>query len=198
MAAPGRPAAPRLPADIEPAELPADAIEVGRILDAWGVKGWFKVLPHSADPQALFSSKRWYLQPSERGPQAFSGTVLLRVREAREHSDSVVAHTDAVEDRATAELLRGARIFVPRSSFPTATEDEYYWVDLIGLDVVNREGVHLGRVTELMATGPQTVLVLEYEEAGKTQERMLPFVSAYVDKVDLQARRIDVDWQPDF
>src|SRR3954453_8687525 len=118
MAAPGRPAVP-LPADIEPGELPADAIEVGRIADAWGVKGWFKVLPHSADPQALFSSKRWYLQPSERGTKTFSGTVLLRVREAKEHSDTVVARADEVDDRAGAEALRGARIFVPRSSFPT-------------------------------------------------------------------------------
>jgi 16S rRNA processing protein RimM len=187
-----------LPADIEPAELPADAVEVGRILDAWGIKGWFKVLPHSADPQALFSSKRWYLQPTEKGPQTFSGTVLLRVREAKEHSDSVVAQADAVEDRNTAELLKGARVFVPRSSFPTAADDEYYWVDLLGLEVVNREGVALGKVKDLMATGPQTVLVLEYEEAGKPLERMLPFVSAYVDGVDLKARRITVDWQPDY
>jgi 16S rRNA processing protein RimM len=198
MVAPGSPAAPRLPADIEPAELPADAIEVGRIHDAWGVKGWFKVLPHSADPQALFSSKRWYLQPPDKGPHALAGTVLLRVREAKEHSNSVVARIDGVDDRGTAELLKGARIFVPRSSFPTAGDDEYYWVDLLGLDVVNREGVQLGKVKDLLATGPQTVLVLEYEEGGKAQERMLPFVSAYVDKVDLQARRIDVDWQPDY
>ena len=197
MAAPGRPAA-SLPPDIEPADLPADAIEVGRIADAWGIKGWFKVLPHSADPQALFSSKRWFLQPSEKGPKAFAGTVLLRVREAKEHSDTVVARADGVDDRAAAESLRGARIFVPRSSFPTAGEDEYYWIDLIGLDVVNREGVHLGQVRELLATGPQTVLVLEYQEAGKVQERMLPFVSAYVDGVDLQARRITVDWQADY
>src|SRR5206468_7229199 len=145
MAAPGRPAA-TLPAGIEAAELPADAIEVGRIADAWGIKGWFKVLPHSADPQALFSSTRWYLQPSERGPQAFRGTVLLRVREAKEHSDTVVARADGVEDRSGAEALRGARIFIPRSSFPTAGDDEFYWVDLLGLDVVNREGVHLGQV----------------------------------------------------
>lgn len=198
MAAPGRPAAPALPADIEPAELPADAIEVGRIADAWGVKGWFKVLPHSADPQALFSSKRWYLQPSEKGPKTFSGTVLLRVREAKEHSDSVVARTDSIEDRNGAELLRGARIFVPRSSFPTAADDEYYWVDLLGLDVVNREGVALGRVKELLSTGPQTVLVIEYEEGGKALERMVPFVAAYVDGVDLPARRINVDWQTDY
>ncbi|MBE7370067.1 ribosome maturation factor RimM [Ramlibacter pallidus] len=197
MAAPGRPGA-TLPADIEPADLPADAVEVGRILDAWGVKGWLKVLPHSADPQALFSSKRWFLQPTERGVAAFSGTVLLRVREAKEHSDSVVARADGVEDRGTAEMLRGARVFVPRSSFPTADKDEYYWVDLLGLDVVNREGVHLGVVRDLLSTGPQTVLVVEYQEDGKPLERMLPFVSAYVDGVDLEARRITVDWQPDY
>ena len=198
MAAPGRPATPALPADIEPAELPADAIEVGRIADAWGVKGWFRVLPHSADPQALFSSKRWYLQPSERGAKTFSGTVLLRVRETREHSDSVVARADGVEDRSAAELLRGARVFVPRSSFPTAATDEFYWVDLLGLEVVNRQGLALGAVKELLSTGPQTVLVLEYEQDGKPLERMIPFVSAYVDGVDLQARRITVDWQADY
>lgn len=194
---PDRPAA-ALPAGLESADLPADAVEVGRILDAWGIKGWFKVLPHSADPQALFSSKRWYLQPSDKGAKTFAGTVLLRVREAKEHSDSVVARADAIEDRSGAEALKGARVFVPRSSFPTAAEDEYYWVDLIGLEVVNREGVALGTVRELMSTGPQTVLVVGYEEGGKPQERMIPFVSAYVDGVDLPGRRITVDWQPDY
>jgi 16S rRNA processing protein RimM len=183
---------------LEPADLPADAIEVGRIQDAWGVKGWFKVLPHSASPEALFSSKRWFLQPSERGAKTFSGTVLLRVREAKEHSDSVVASGQEIDDRNAAEALRGARIFIPRSSFPTAATDEYYWVDLIGLDVVNREGVALGQVKELLSTGPQTVLVLGYPAEGGEQERMIPFVSAYVDGVDLPARRITVDWQPDY
>lgn len=192
------PSPARLPADIEPAELPADAIEVGRIADAWGIKGWFKVLPHSADPQALFSSKRWFLQPAEKGPKVFSGTVLLRVREAKDHSDSVVARADGVEDRSAAELLKGARVFVPRSSFPTAGDDEFYWVDLLGLAVLNREGVALGTVKDLMSTGPQTVLVLAYEHEGRPLERMLPFVSAYVDRVDLQARTIHVDWQPDY
>ena len=197
MAAPGRPAA-ALPAGIEPADLPADAIEVGRIADAWGIKGWFKVLSHSADPEALFSSKRWYLLPAEKGPKTFSGTLLLKIREAKDHSGTVVATAQEVDDRDAAEALRGARVFVPRSSFPTASADEYYWVDLIGLAVVNREGVELGTVRELLSTGPQTVLVLEYEAEGKPQERMIPFVSAYVDTVDLPGKRITVDWQPDY
>jgi 16S rRNA processing protein RimM len=181
-----------LPAGLEAAPLPADAIEVGRIADAWGVKGWFKVVPHSASPEALFSSRRWYLQFAGRG------TVLLRIREAKEHSDAVVATAHDIDDRNAAEALKGAAVFVPRSSFPTPGADEYYWVDLIGLDVVNREGVALGRVKDLMATGPQTVLVLEYEEDGKPAERMIPFVAAYVDDVSLEAKRITVDWQPDY
>ncbi len=184
---------------LEPAELPADAVEVGRILGAWGIKGWFKILPYSASPEALFSAKRWYLASPERGPgAAFQGTVRLRIRQAREHADAVVASAHDIADRDAADGLKGARIFVPRSSFPTPAEGEYYWVDLIGLAVVNREGLALGTVTDLMATGPQQVLVIGYQADGQPQERMIPFVEAYVDQVDLPAGRITVDWQPDY
>jgi 16S rRNA processing protein RimM len=110
----------------------------------------------------------------------------------------VVAWAQGIDDRNGAEALRGARIFVPRSSFPSTATDEYYWVDLIGLAVVNREGLALGTVRELLSTGPQTVLVIDYEEAGKTHERMIPFVSNFVDKVELPEKRITVDWQPDY
>lgn len=184
---------------LDPAPLPADAVEVARIAGAWGVKGWLKLHPHSARPEALFSSRRWYVQPAERGPRAFEGTLLLRVREAREHGAGVVAAVQDIADKDAADALKGARVFVSRASFPTAAADEYYWVDLIGLMVVNREGVALGEVRDLLSTGPQTVLVLEYTGAdGKPAERMIPFVSAYVDAVELDARRITVDWQPDY
>lgn len=188
----------RMLTGLETAELPADAVEVGRIADAWGIKGWFKVLPYSAQPEALFSSKQWFLLPTERGAQTFTGVALLAVKEAKEHSDSIVAHAHGVHDRNAAEALRGARIFISRSSFPSADSDEYYWVDLIGLDVVNRQDESLGVVRELLSTGPQTVLVLAYEQDGKACERMIPFVSAYVDDVSLPERRIRVDWQSDY
>ena len=183
---------------LEPAELPEDAIEVGRILDAWGIKGWFRVLSHSSDPAALFASKQWFLLPSEKGAKTFSGVGQLSIVQAKLHSDSVVASAKGVEDRTAAEALRGARIFVPRASFPASAEDEYYWVDLIGLPVENREGQAMGVVRDLLETGPQTVLVLTYEQDGKAQERMIPFVSAFIDNVDLAEKRITVDWQPDY
>ena len=189
---------------LEPAELPPDAIEVGRIADAWGIKGWFKVIPYSASPEALFSSKRWFLLPPEKraGVVAkeplFNGTQQIKIRIAKEHSDGVVAQADGVDDRNTAELLKSCRIFIGRSSFPSAAKDEYYWVDLIGCAVVNREGVALGVVKDLMATGPQAVIVAEREVEGKAVETLIPFVDAYVDSVSLSDKRITVDWQLDY
>ena len=185
-------------AGLEPAELPADAVEVGRVADAWGVQGWFKVISHSAQPEALFSSKRWYLLPTERGPKPFDGVGLMAIREAKDHSGTVVARCHDITDRDAAQALKGSRIFVARSSFPTAATDEFYWVDLIGLSVVNREGVALGVVRDLVSTGPQTVLVIEYTQDDTAREILIPFVSVYVDDVDMAQRRILVDWQPDY
>lgn len=183
---------------LDSVELPADAVEVGRIADAWGIKGWFKVLPYSASPEALFSSKQWYLLPAEKGAVNFSGTLKLKLKEAKDHSGGVVASAHTIDDRGAAESLRGARIFIPRSSFPTAALDEFYWIDLIGLDVVNRAGESLGQVTELLSTAAQAVLVMKYQSGDAVLERMIPFVAVYVDAVDLVARRISVDWQSDY
>jgi 16S rRNA processing protein RimM len=184
-------------------EWPADAIEVGRIAGAWGVKGWIRVQPFASDPQALFSSRRWFLKPPESGalPRPGAAAVatppLLKVTDARDHGDGVVAQVQDVTDRSGAEALRGARVFVPRSSFPTAGEGEFYWVDLIGLAVVNRQGEHLGRVAGLIDTGPHSVLRVQPEAEG-ADERLIPFVGAYVDAVSLEQRLITVDWGADF
>ena len=174
---------------------PADAVEVGRIAGAWGIQGWIKVQPFAAEPQALFATKRWFLQAAD-AQTVRPVPPLLRVRQSREHGGLIVAQADEVPDRDAAEALRGARVFVARSSFPTAGADEYYWVDLIGCEVVNREGATLGRVTELTDTGVHSVLHVREGEAGA--ERLIPFVAAYVDAVDLAARRIGVDWGLDY
>jgi 16S rRNA processing protein RimM len=179
-----------LPADDD--AFPADAVEVGRILGAWGVKGWFKVQPFASDPQALFSSKRWFLKPGEGAGVA--PPARLRITQAREQAGGVAASAQEVGDRDAAQALKGARVFVARSSFPTAGDDEYYWVDLIGCTVVNREGAELGRVDDLIDTGAHSVLRIVQGDA----ETLVPFVAAYVDGVDLAARRITVDWGLDY
>ncbi|HOM13964.1 MAG TPA: ribosome maturation factor RimM [Rubrivivax sp.] len=183
------------------ADFPADAVEVGRVLGAWGVKGWIRVQAYAKQPQALFSSRRWFLRPADASlapaAQAVQASLppLLRIREVREHGDAVVAAVRDVDERNAAEALRGARIFVARSSFPTAGDGEFYWVDLIGLQVVNRDGAHLGEVIALLDNGAQSVLQLR---DGKGTQRLIPFVAAYIDQVDLPGRRIGVDWGLDY
>jgi len=86
---------------------------------------------------------------------------------------------------------------VPRSSFPTPDDGEFYWVDLIGLSVANREGAALGAVVGLIETGPHCVLRIQPADP-KAEEVLVPFVDAYVDRVDRESKLIHVDWQPDF
>lgn len=208
---------------------PDDAVEVGRVVGAWGVKGGIRIKPFSADPQALFSTKRWFLLAPDTptapaaarpgpGPKASAAAAarakaataappprwprLVRVAQAREQGDHIVATLHDLDDRDAAQALAGARVFISRASFPTPAADEFYWVDLIGLEVVNREGEHLGVVRDLMSTGPTDVLVLEYTDTvdgeERTAERLIPFVDAYIDDVDRAQRRITADWQKDY
>jgi 16S rRNA processing protein RimM len=186
---------------------PEDAVEVGRVLDAWGVKGWVKVQSFADDPQALFSTRRWYIKPPEEGvlkrpaAPAASYPPVLSVTEAREHGGLVVAQVEGVSDRSGAEALRGARVFIGRASFPKPRAGEYYWVDLIGLSVVNRQGDAMGTVIGLLDTGPHSVMRLsrpEGESSAEGPERLIPFVAAYVDDVSLAERRITVDWGLDY
>ncbi|MBV8125491.1 MAG: ribosome maturation factor RimM [Burkholderiaceae bacterium] len=202
-----------LPAtDATASQWPQDAVEIGRILDAWGIKGWFKIQAYSTDPQALFAARRWFLKPSDdvRAVAAAAKAAaskaalppLLKILSVREHGDGIVASAEGIADRNAAEALRGARIFVSRSAFPSSDPDEFYWVDLIGLSVVNRQGELLGEVAGLLETGPHAVLRIT--PPGLTppvkpdQEILVPFVSAYVDEVSLAERRITVDWGLDF
>lgn len=189
---------------------PDDAIEVGRIVDAWGLKGWVKVQPFADDPQALFASRRWFILPSDKAgglrPASVAGAPfpsLLKIAQVKDHGEGVVALAQEVSDRAAAEALRGARVFVGRTSFPTAGPDEFYWVDLIGLRVVNRAGEALGLVAGLIDTGPHSVLRVTPDGAaagalGQEAERLIPFVGAYVDDVSLERRCITVDWGLDY
>jgi 16S rRNA processing protein RimM len=187
---------------------PEDAVEVARIGEAWGIQGGFKVQPFSGDPQALFCTKRWFLRPAEVQPGVavrpagakpaapavvrLSAPRTLKIKNAREQGDTIVATADGITDRNGADTLRGARVFVSRSAFPTPDSDE---IDLLGLTVVNRQEEILGTVADLIDTGAHSVLRC-VDEANT--ERLIPFVSAYIDSVSLADKRIVADWGLDY
>lgn len=182
---------------------PADAIEVGAIVDAYGLKGWVKVAAH-ADAghggDALLSATRWWLL---KGRDANPERKSAAVREAKIHSDSIVAQLAGTDDRDAALALRGCRIYISRGEFPALEADEFYWVDLVGLAVVNLTGVELGKVAGMIDNGAHSVLRVEYaitDKDGKpaSAERLIPFVGVYVKTVDQATKQITVDWEADY
>ena len=178
------------------AHSPDDLIQVGHITCAYGLRGGIRVSPYSMDADALLSVKTWWLDKPSLRP--------VQVRNAKSHSGDVTATLVDVTDRETAEALKGATVQVSRADFPELPEDEYYWTDLIGLDTVNLQGESLGKVTDMMHNGAQSILRITPEADpnaapdAKAPERLVPFVDQYVKTVDLQARLITLDWGLDY
>ncbi|SAK56504.1 16S rRNA-processing protein RimM [Caballeronia catudaia] len=180
--------------------LPEDAVEVGYIADGYGLKGWVKIVPHANGKQggdALLTAKRWWLTKGRERKSA-------RCMQSKVHADTIVARLGGCDDRNAAEALKGHVVHIARSDFPKLDDkDEFYWVDLIGLDVENEAGVALGRVADLIDNGAHSILRIEYPGTNKdgepvTGERLIPFVGVYVKTVDRAAKRIVVDWDADY
>ncbi|MCG2585671.1 ribosome maturation factor RimM [Massilia sp. TS11] len=170
------------------ASVPADLIEVGYLAGAYGVVGMVRVRPHSTEADALLSVKTWWLEKSGH-------LYPVQVRQARYHSGDVVARFDGPADRDAAEALKGHVVKISRAEFPALPEDEYYWTDLIGLQVINEQGETIGTVHDMMHNGAQSILRVERADASET---LIPFVDQFVKTVDLAGKRITVDWGLDY
>lgn len=181
--------------------VPDDLIEVGYIAQAYGVRGQVKIFPHATvgdGGDALLAAKYWWIAGGR--PRTLR---RVKVSSAKPHSGAVTAALAGSDDRNSAEALRGSTVSVRRADFPKLDAGEYYWVDLIGLDVANPAGTALGRVSGLIDNGAHSVLRVAYasvDAAGKSveAERLIPFVDAYLREVDLAGKRIVVDWDVDY
>ncbi len=163
---------------------------MGRVAAPYAIKGWIKIQPFTEYLDSLLDYDVWWLGHAEgRGKSKTPDWRAYRVLEGKVHGQTLLAQLEGVDDRTAAEALQGLQISVDRAEFPEADEDEYYWDDLIGLDVVNTEGVSLGKVEGLMETGAHDVLRVQGD-----RERLIPFVDAYVREVDLKGGRVLVEW----
>ena len=178
----------------EGTQVPDDLAEVGYVSGAYGIVGGIRVSPHSVEADALLNVKTWWLDKPT--------LHAVSVRSAKLHGGDVVATLVGLRDRDDAEALKGATVKVARSEFPALEEDEYYWSDLIGLDVVNLQGEALGKVADMMHNGAQSILrivpVADPSSAEKAPERLVPFVDQFVKTVSLDQKLITLDWGLDF
>lgn len=159
---------------------------LGRIAGLFGVKGWVKVFSYTQPREAILDYEHWLLGSE-------GDWRLVGVAEGKRHGKGVIARLEGVADRDEAAVLVGSEIAIERDALPQPEPGSYYWTDLEGLRVVNRDGAELGRVAYLLETGANDVLVTEGD-----QERLIPFlIDEVIVDVDLAAGVITVDWEWD-
>ncbi len=164
-------------------------IIVGKITGASGIRGWVKVHSYSEPRKNILEYKSWLLATD-------NGWRSVEVSTGREQGKTLVAQLKDCTDRNQAEALRGTEIAIRPEQLPTLSADEFYWRDLIGLEVVNQEEQLLGKVSHLFETGANDVLVVKKPGGG---ECLIPWVmDVFILAVDLPQSRIRVDWQEDF
>lgn len=166
-----------------------DIIVLGRLADPYGMQGWLRLYAFADDPLAWGKVPVWWVG-AEGGPWREYGLKALKV-----HGEGLVVLLDGVPDRTVAEAMKGLLVGAPRAALPKTEEDEFYWADLVGLDVVNTAGERLGQVAGLIETGANAVLRVVGDDGV---ERLLPFVSAVVQAVEREAGRIRVEWGSDW
>ncbi|HYE36981.1 ribosome maturation factor RimM [Methylocaldum sp.] len=165
----------------------ARQVIAGEISGAFGVRGWLKIRSHTDPPDNILNYSPWLIGDGNTQKE-------LKVISGRRHGNLVVARLEGVDTRDQALQLTSLRISVPRDQFAPPKPGEYYWADLIGLEVRTTCGVNLGKVTDMMETGANDVIEVRGE-----RERLIPFVvGEFVKDVNLNEGVLIVDWDPDF
>jgi 16S rRNA processing protein RimM len=165
---------------------PQDVIELGQIAGLWGVRGWVKVHSFTRDREDIFAYRTWLLGNGGE-PRAYE------LVNGRRQGAGLVAELSGIQDRDQAADLIGKRIYVPAAQLPALPPGEYYWHQLQGLVVVTRDGAELGHVDHMLETGANDVMVVRGE-----RELLIPYTAQVVRSVDLEARRMEIDWDADY
>ncbi len=176
--------------------VPEDRIQIGELRSAYGLNGWLWVYSNTDPMSNVFDYLPWYIQTK-------AGWQTADVKRWKTHGKGLVAALKGVSDRTAADLLVGATIWISKSQLPKAGIDEYYWSDLKGLTVLgfneNEQEVNLGQIHELFETGANDVMVLHATaDSIDAEERMIPWHKDVIQRVDLEARRIYVNWGVDY
>jgi 16S rRNA processing protein RimM len=162
-------------------------INVGKISGVFGIKGWVKVFSFTDPRENILTYSPWLLKKNDE-------TKTVSIVDGQLQGKTIVAQLTGIDDRNQAESLMGWDVFIIRDQLPKAAKDEYYWSELIGLNVETIDNVHLGLVDSLLETGANDVLIVQGDK-----ERVIPFLQGQtIISVDLDAGKMIVDWDPEF
>ena len=174
------------------AELKQELLELGKISGVFGVKGWVKVHSFTDPRDRIAEYGSWQIKQKGQWRE-------VQLEAGKSQGKTVIAKLEGIDDRDDAMLLMGAKIAIRQDQLEKLQADEYYWRDLEGLQVINTEGVDLGTISHMMETGANDVMVVRSDKEKSDQERLIPFTQGHaVQKVDLSAGVITVEWDADF
>lgn len=165
-----------------------DLVIMGRVVAPYGVFGWLKVIPDTQEFDGLLDYKTWWIGKDNDWRE-------LKVESAKTHNDVLVVKLQGIDDRDAAFACKGKQVGVPRALLPKLKGEEYYWSDLIGLNVKNQLNVDFGKITDVFATGANDVIAAKSEDGI---ERLIPYIAQVILDVDLTAKTMLVDWDADF
>lgn len=162
-------------------------VAMGYIKGVFGIKGWLKIAANTEYSDSLLDYPEWQLVKDGK-------TVSVTLEAGKVVNGELQVKFEGIDDRDLAFSLRGYTIEIPREAFAPTEEGEYYWADLVGMTVTNKDNAILGKVSNLMETGANDVLVVN----GKYGQILIPFVSQYVETVDTGSKTIIADWGLDY
>ena len=161
----------------------ADYVVIGKIGSTFGIKGWVKILSYTEWTTQILEYSPWYI---ENG----AAWKTIELTDSREHGKGIIVKIAGFDTPEQTRLLAGKKIAISRSQLPALAEDEYYWSDLEGLTVINQDGINLGKVIYLIATGSNDVLVVKGDK-----EHAIPYLlKEVIVRVDLENQVIYVNW----
>jgi 16S rRNA processing protein RimM len=173
------------PEDAEKREI----VPLGHISGVHGINGWVKIYSLTEPREAIFEYQPWLVGDK---------LEAIQIEQGRKHGKHLIALLETVKDRDQAEGLVNRQIAIYRDQLPELSEQEFYWADLVGLTVQLEDGMNLGTIRSMLATGANDVMVVQGVLQGE-RERLIPFVPGqYVISVDLGKRLVVVDWDLDF
>ncbi|MGF1756389.1 ribosome maturation factor RimM [Photobacterium sagamiensis] len=171
-----------------------DLVVVGKLGATYGIKGWLKVFSYTEQSESIFSYQPWLIKvKGEWKP--------IQIESWKKHGQGMVAKLEGLDIREDAQLFTNAEVAVHADQLPALSGEEFYWRELYGMSVFTTEGYDLGKVTDILETGSNDVLVVKanLKDAFGQKERLIPFLDEQVIKsIDRTAQRIEVDWDPGF
>ena len=169
-------------------------IVVGKLGATYGIRGWLKVFSYTDNAESIFDYSPWFLDQKGKW-------VEHKVESWKRHGQGYVCKLAGLDVREDAPLMTHFEIAIDPAVLPELSEDEFYWRELFGMQVVTTKGYDLGVVLDILETGSNDVLVVKanLKDAFGQKERLIPYLEEQVIiKVDREAQRIEVDWDPGF